>query len=40
MRTLLVDDDSWTFNLLHPIAAVNGEEPVAARDDEPPAEDA
>ena len=36
MRTLLVDNyDSFTYNLFHYLAQVNGEEPVVIRNDEP-----
>ncbi|WP_346345547.1 aminodeoxychorismate/anthranilate synthase component II, partial [Streptomyces sp. SID5643] len=36
MRTLLIDnDDSYTYNLFHLIAEVNGEEPVVVRNDAP-----
>jgi para-aminobenzoate synthetase len=36
MRTLLIDNyDSFTFNLFHLLAEVNGEEPVVVRNDDP-----
>lgn len=35
MRTLLIDNhDSFTYNLFHLLAEVNGEEPVVVRNDE------
>jgi para-aminobenzoate synthetase len=37
MRTLLIDNyDSYTFNLFHLLAEVNGEEPIVVRNDELP----
>ncbi len=36
MRTLLIDNyDSFTYNLVHQIAATTGEEPVVVRNDDP-----
>ena len=35
MRTLLIDNyDSFTYNLFHLIAEVNGSEPIVVRNDE------
>ena len=35
MRTLLIDNyDSFTYNLFHLLAEVNGDEPVVVRNDE------
>ncbi len=34
MRTLVIDnDDSYTFNLLHLLGEVNGEEPIVVRNE-------
>lgn len=36
MRTLIIDNyDSFTYNLVHYLAAVNGREPVVVRNDDP-----
>ncbi|WP_158847801.1 aminodeoxychorismate synthase component I [Saccharothrix deserti] len=36
MRTLLIDNhDSYTYNLFHLVAGVNGEEPLVLRNDDP-----
>ncbi|MEU0878269.1 aminodeoxychorismate synthase component I [Lentzea sp. NPDC005914] len=36
MRTLLIDNhDSYTYNLFHLVASVNGEEPLVLRNDDP-----